>query len=488
MSQEIRVRFAPSPTGYLHIGGARTALFNYLFAKSQKGTFVLRIEDTDLERSTAQYEQSILEELRWLGLNWDEGPLVGGDFGPYRQTERLEIYNQYIEQLIREGQAYYCFCSKEELEREREECLAKKETPKYSGRCRNLTSEQIEKYRAEGRVPVVRFRVPEKQTIVVDDLVRGKIDFDSDLIGDFVIVKSDGVPIYNFAVTIDDVTMKITHVIRGDDHVSNTPKQILIYNALNFPQPKFAHISMILGSDRTRLSKRHGATSLTHYRQMGFLPEALVNYLALLGWSPEGDQEFFSLEQLIEQFSLAKVAKNPAVFDNDKLKWMNGHYIRKIPLETVVNLALPYLQSAGYLPEQLSWEQHEQLTAFVNAARERLNVISEIMDYADVFYGDKLPELAEKEIGILKQPQVPQVFELIIGKLNQLINYSPESILNMLKETLKESKLGGKKVMMPLRVALTGRTTGLELYDIISILGKERSVERISQCLQNLPV
>lgn len=479
MDQKIRVRFAPSPTGFLHIGGARTALFNYLFARKQGGTFVLRIEDTDLERSTAQYEQAILEELRWLGLSWDEGPLVGGEYGPYKQTERLEIYQQYIDQLLREGHAYHCFCSKEELEQDRERSLARKEMPIYSGRCRNLTAEQVEKLRAEGRSSVIRFRTPQKRTIVLDDLVRGRIDFDSDLIGDFVIVKSDGVPIYNFAVTIDDVTMEITHVIRGDDHVSNTPKQMMIYDALDFPQPKFAHISMILGPDRTRLSKRHGATSLTHYREMGFLPEALVNYLALLGWSPEGDQEIFSLENLIEQFSLDRVAKNPAIFDNDKLRWMNGNYIRKTSLERLAELALPYLQEAGYLPDKLSEEQSKQLMAFLRAALERLNVISEIVDYAPMIYGDKLPELTEKELNILNEPQVPQVFNLVCSKLELLTDYSPEGVLNTLKETIKESKLGGKKVMMPLRVALTGRTTGLELYDLISILGKQRSIERI---------
>jgi nondiscriminating glutamyl-tRNA synthetase len=479
VDQKIRVRFAPSPTGFLHIGGARTALFNYLFARKQGGTFVLRIEDTDLERSTAQYEQAILEELRWLGLSWDEGPLVGGEYGPYKQTERLEIYQQYIDQLLREGHAYHCFCSKEELEQDRERSLARKEMPIYSGRCRNLTAEQVEKLRAEGRSSVIRFRTPQKRTIVLDDLVRGRIDFDSDLIGDFVIVKSDGVPIYNFAVTIDDVTMEITHVIRGDDHVSNTPKQMMIYDALDFPQPKFAHISMILGPDRTRLSKRHGATSLTHYREMGFLPEALVNYLALLGWSPEGDQEIFSLENLIEQFSLDRVAKNPAIFDNDKLRWMNGNYIRKTSLERLAELALPYLQEAGYLPDKLSEEQSKQLMAFLRAALERLNVISEIVDYAPMIYGDKLPELTEKELNILNEPQVPQVFNLVCSKLELLTDYSPEGVLNTLKETIKESKLGGKKVMMPLRVALTGRTTGLELYDLISILGKQRSIERI---------
>ncbi|HHV71565.1 MAG TPA: glutamate--tRNA ligase [Clostridia bacterium] len=486
VGENVRVRFAPSPTGYLHIGGARTSLFNYLFAKKHNGTFVLRIEDTDLERSTAEYEQAILEELRWLGLNWDEGPLVGGDYGPYRQTERLEIYHKYVNQLIEEGHAYYCFCTKEELDKEREERLARKEMPIYSGRCRNLTPEQIEKFRAEGRTPTVRFRVPEHKIIVVDDLVRGKIEFNTDLIGDFVIVKPDGVPIYNFAVTIDDVTMKITHVIRGDDHVSNTPKQIMIYDALNFPQPKFAHISMILGPDRTRLSKRHGATSLTHYREMGFLPEALVNYLALLGWSPESGEEFFTLDQLIQEFSLDRVAKNPAVFDNDKLKWMNGHYIRKSPLKRIVDLAIPYLQKAGFVGDDLSGEEYERVTAIVKAAVERLNVVSEITEHAEVFYKDELPPLGEKERKILQEPQVPQVFDLVCTKLENLSDFSSESVLEMLKETIKESKLSGRKVMMPLRVALTGRTSGLELYDIISILGKDRAIRRIEQSLQNL--
>ena len=324
VEKEMRLRFAPSPTGPFHIGGARSALFNWLLARKHGGKLVLRIEDTDLERSSKESEENIKAALRWLGMDWDEGPEVGGPYGPYYQTQRLDIYRQYTEQLLASGQAYHCYCTEEELETERQALLAKGETPRYGGRCRNLSEEEKAALEAAGRKPVVRFRVPEGQDIVFQDMVRETVRFESAGVGDFVIVKSDGIPVYNYAVVIDDMLMKITHVIRAEEHLSNTPRQWLLYKALGFEAPQFGHISLILGKDRSKMSKRHGATSVEQYRQLGYLPEAIVNFLALLGWAPPGEEELFTSQELIEKFSMDRVAKNPAVFDVDKLNYINA--------------------------------------------------------------------------------------------------------------------------------------------------------------------
>lgn len=330
MSEQIRVRFAPSPTGPFHIGGARSALFNWLLAKKYTdGKFVLRIEDTDRVRSTKESEENIKAALKWLGLDWNEGIDVGGEYGPYRQTERLDIYKKFTDKLLAEGKAYYCYCTEEEIEAERQALRAQNKMPLYGGHCRNLTPEQIAKYEAEGRKPVIRFRTPCDQSVKFDDMVRGKMSFDSNGIGDFVIVKADGIPVYNYAVVIDDALMHITHVIRAEEHLSNTPRQVVLYEALGFPVPKFGHISLILGKDHTKMSKRHGATSVEQYKNLGYLPEAIVNFLALLGWAPQSEQEIFSIDELIKEFSMDHVAKNPAVFDIDKLNWINAQYMKK---------------------------------------------------------------------------------------------------------------------------------------------------------------
>ena len=316
---KMKVRFAPSPTGPFHIGGARSALFNWLLARKEGGTFLLRIEDTDLARSTRESEENIKAALKWLGMDWDEGIDVGGEHGPYRQTERLDIYNEVTQRLLDEDKAYRCYCTEEELEAVRQEQLERGETPKYNGHCSHLTEEQIAEYEKEGRKHTVRLRVPLNQTIAFDDMVRGHVSFESNGVGDFVIVKSDGIPVYNYAVVIDDHTMEVTHVIRAEEHLSNTPRQIAIYNALGWEVPTFGHISLILGKDYKKMSKRHGATSVDQYRQLGYLPEAIDNFLALLCWAPDGEQELFTQEELIQNFSMDRVAKNPAVFDIDKL-------------------------------------------------------------------------------------------------------------------------------------------------------------------------
>lgn len=479
--ENIKVRFAPSPTGPLHIGGARSALFNYLLARRFGGKMVLRIEDTDLERSSRQSEENIIESLKWLGLDWDEGPDVGGEYGPYRQTERLEIYTEIAQKLIDQGLAYRCYCSEEELEEQRQAFIAKGELPRYSGCCRNLTKEQEEKFIGEGRKPVIRFKVPQDQMIIINDLVRGTVNFESNGIGDFVIIKSDGIPTYNFAVTVDDHLMKITHVIRAEEHLSNTPRQILIYEALGWEKPTFAHISLILGKDKTKMSKRHGATSVVQYREQGYLPEAVVNFLALLGWAPGGEEEIFTMEQLIEQFSLDRVAKNPAVFDMDKLKWINGYYIRQSPIEKITDLALPYFKEGGFLSEEINEEQYQWAKMIVTAVQEKIHALSEIIDYMPVFTGEEVIMENEEAAQVLQEEQVLQVIEALRSKLAEMDTLEPEGVKKALKAITKETKLGGRKVYMPIRVALTGQMHGPELHYIIPILGKDLIEKRLAK-------
>lgn len=485
MEGKVRVRFAPSPTGPLHIGGARSALFNWLLARKFGGTMIVRIEDTDLERSSRESEENILNALKWLGLDWDEGIQQGGEHGPYRQTERLEIYREYAKKLLESGQAYYCYCSEEELEAERQALLAKGEMPRYMGKCRNLTEEERNRYEAEGRKPVIRFRVPDNENIVVPDLVRGNVVFESNGIGDYVIVKSDGIPTYNFAVVLDDALMEITHVVRGEEHLSNTPRQLMIYEALGLKAPQFAHVSLILGKDRSKMSKRHGATAIEQYQRLGYLPEALVNFLVLLGWSPEGEEEIFTLQQLIDQFSLDRVAKNPAVFDLDKLNWLNGYYIRQSSVERITEMAVPYLQEAGYLPTGVDAES-SWLKLLVASVQEYLAHVSEITEHVNIYFIDDFDFESEEAKEILKDEDFSKVAALFREKLGAEEQLTPEGTKALLKALTKELKLGGKKVYMPLRVALTGQTHGPELYYIIPILGKEKALNRLDATIAKL--
>lgn len=484
--QEIRVRFAPSPTGPFHIGGARSALFNWLVAKKHGGKLVLRIEDTDLERSSRESEENIKEALRWLGIQWDEGVDVGGPYGPYRQTERLDIYRRYTEQLLASGQAYYCYCTDEELEAERQELLAKGEMPRYTGRCRHLTEADRERLAAEGRKPTVRFKVPENKQIVINDMVRGQVTFDSNGIGDFVLVKSDGIPVYNYAVVIDDALMHISHVIRAEEHLSNTPRQVLLYEALGFDIPTFGHISLILGKDRTKMSKRHGATSVQQYRDLGYLPEAIVNFLALLGWAPVGEQEIFSLNELIEQFSMDRVGKSPGVFDIDKLNWINAHYIRQASPERVLELALPHLSKAGYVNAAQAESEREWLLKVIAAVQEHISYAAQVVDHVDVFFNDDIEFENAEAKAVLSDETIPLVMDLFKTKLLGLATVDAASVQAMMKSITKELKLGGKKVYMPIRVVLTGKTHGPELVTLIPILGAKRTLDRMAQTLAKL--
>ncbi len=478
-----KVRFAPSPTGPLHIGGARSALFNWLYARHCGGKFLIRIEDTDLDRSKREYEEEILLSLKWLGLDWDEGIQVGGENGPYRQTERLDIYREYAQKLLETGYAYHCYCTEEELAAEREAFMSKGELPRYGGRCRDLCQADREKFEAEGRRPVLRFKVPRDGRVIVDDMVRGKVDFDCQGIGDFIIVKSDGIPTYNFAVVVDDHLMGINHVIRAEEHLTNTPRQILIFKALDWEIPSFAHISLILGKDRSKMSKRHGATSLEQYREMGYLPEALFNFLALLGWSPGGEDEILTREEIISRFSLDKVAKSPAVFDLDKLNWINGYYIRQSPVERIVELSLPYLQKGGYVSPEPSEMDLIQVRAMVSVVRNYLSNLSEITQHVEMFFKDPVYEQQDVQ-DVLKQEQVMEVLGKAKEKILAAGPLDEEGAKAIIKKLPKELRLGGKKVFMPLRVALTGRIQGPELYQVIPALGTEKTVSRLEKAME----
>lgn len=477
---EIRVRFAPSPTGPLHIGGARSALFNYLWARNNKGKFIVRSEDTDLERSSRESEHNILEALRWLNIQWDEGIEVGGEHGPYRQTDRLALYQEYTEKLLEGGHAYYCYCSEEELDQERQALIAKGETPRYLGKCRNLTAEQRAVLETEGRKPVVRFRVPETQAIHINDQVRGDVVFDSDGIGDYVLVKSDGIPTYNFAVVVDDVTMKITHVIRGEEHLSNTPRQVLIYQALELQAPKFAHVSLILNTEGGKMSKRDGDTAVLDYQKKGYLPEAIINFIAMLGWAPSGEEEFYTLDELADVFSLDRVSKSPAVFDLQKLKYINAHYIKAAAPERLAELALPYVGEMGILPQgERSEVQQQWFIGFIEAISEKISYMAEVKDFVHYFHGAVPLEPVGEALEVLRGEQVPEVLGLFGEKVRGVELLSVATVKVLLKQLAKELKLGGKFVYMPIRVALTGQMHGPELYDVIPLLGRENVLKRL---------
>lgn len=479
----MRVRFAPSPTGPFHIGGARSALFNWLLARKTGGKLILRIEDTDLERSSRESEENIKNALKWLGIDWDEGIDIGGEYGPYRQTERLPIYAEYTERLLASGKAYRCYCTDQELDAERQKLMAEGQTPRYLGKCRQLTAADEAALLAEGRKPTVRFRVPENQDITFQDAVRGTVSFDSNGIGDYVIVKSDGIPVYNYAVVLDDALMKITHVVRAEEHLSNTPRQILLYQALGLPLPIFGHVSLILGKDRSKMSKRHGATSVEQYKALGYLPEALVNFLALLGWSPVGEQEIFSSAELIELFSLDHVAKNPAVFDIDKLNWINSQYLKRLDLGTLTDMALPHLREAGLIEAELTAERKAWVTQVVGAVREYISFAAQIPEHAAVFFQDEITMENDETADVLRDPDVPQVMEAFLNKLAAMDPVDGEQVQAALKAVGKELKLGGKKVFMPVRVALTGKMHGPELIALIPLLGVARTTVRIRRSL-----
>ena len=475
----IRVRFAPSPTGHLHVGGARTALFNWLFAKNQKGIFVLRIEDTDRTRSTLEANQAIIDGLRWLGLDWDEGPEIGGKYGPYFQTERVQIYKDYVQKLLNDGKAYFCYCTPEELEEQRKLAEERKEAPRYNGRCRKLSPEEKRDLIKAGRKAVIRFMLPPIGHTTVHDLIRGAVEFENDLLDDFVVLKSDGMPTYNFAAVVDDTLMKITHVIRGDDHLSNTPRQVLLYEAFGWEPPQFAHLPMILGPDRTRLSKRHGATSVVAYKEMGYLPEAMVNYLVRLGWA-KGDQEIFTREELIEKFSLDEVGKSPAIFDLEKLDWMNAYYIRKLSLEEIIELAKPALEKAyGKI-------EGEKLKEIVRLEQERLKKIPDIIALTDYFFAEEIKYDEAAVEKYLKEPQAAKIFKELSQRLAKVETFIKDKIEEVFRGLASELGIKAKEIIHPARVALTGRAESPPMFEVVELIGKEKTLKRLENAVHFL--
>ncbi len=483
METDLKVRFAPSPTGPFHIGGARSALFNWLLARHTGGKFLVRIEDTDLARSSRESEENIKESLRWLGLDWDEGIDVGGENGPYRQTERLPLYKKEVERLIAEGKAYYCYCTQEELEAERQAQLAEGKTPVYGGRCRHLSEEERQKYEAEGRKPVVRLRVPTDEVYAFDDMVRGHVEFQSSGVGDFIIMKSDGIPVYNFAVVIDDALMKCTHVIRAEEHLSNTPRQIAIYRALGYPIPKFGHISLILGADHKKMSKRHGATSVTAYKEMGYLQGAMVNYLALLGWAPKGEEEIFSRDELIREFSMDRVSSNDAVFDIQKLNHINFQYMKKLSAEELTDFLLPFLEKAGYVREPLSAEKRAWLVKVTEFLRDRISFGAEAPEQMKMFFTDVPPFEDEEVISIMKKETSATILARYIEAIESAADFTEEALTDAFKALMKETGIKGRDAFEPVRIALTGVTKGPGMYAMMILFGKEETLSRLHKGL-----
>ena len=472
MSARSRVRFAPSPTGLLHVGNARTALYNWLFARHTGGAYILRIEDTDVDRSEVRHEAQLIEDLRWLGLDWDEGPGVEGPHAPYRQSERLGIYREHTDRLLAEGKAYRCFCTTEELEAERREAAASHQPQVYAGRCRSIPEAESARRAAAGEAFAVRLRIPD-HPLRFHDLVRGVVEFPNEAVSDFILVRSSGMPVYNYVVTLDDALMEITHVIRGDDHISNTPKQVAIYEAFGWNPPEFAHLSTILGSDRERLSKRHGATSVASFREMGILPEALVNYLALLGWGAEGGtREIFSLEDLVKEFRLERVTASPAVFDWEKLHWLNRHYLKAADPERVAELAwahfgdlLPKQDAAA--PQIHAW--FGKLLALFLPAVSQLDELPAKAGF--VFHFDPAAARANEEnAAILASEAAQKVLAAFAARVRpHVAEVTPEQFKAWMNEIKAETGAKGKDLFHPVRIALTGTHSGPEFDKLIPI-------------------
>ncbi len=477
-SRPVRVRFAPSPTGMLHIGGARTALFNWAYARSQGGKFLLRVEDTDTERHSEQSLQSILDSLRWLGLDWDEGPEVGGEYGPYFQSQRMEHYQQAMERGLQEGWLYRCFATPEELQRQREEARAAKRNWKFDPRFRNLSAQEAEARAQAGEAFVLRFRVPSGQSIVIDDHIRGQVVFSSDEVEDWVAVRPNCMPTYNFVCALDDAAMEISHVIRGEEHLVNTPKQIMVYQALDLEPPQYAHVPLILGKDGKKLSKRTGDTALGDYIAKGYPAPALFNFLCLLGFSIDDKTEIFSREELIQAFDLRRISKAGAIFDTDKLHWLCGDFIRKMPLVELRQALAPFLQEAGLIDADDSDSQ--PLNQLVAAFQERLSLFSEIVPQARGLFGE-FPAYDEKAQKALGGDNVGRILGLVAAALEQE-SWPPANFAGLVKEVAAAEELGMGKVMKPVRAALTGTLGGPDLGSVLQILGRERSLRRLKEC------
>lgn len=485
MSNDIRVRYAPSPTGHLHIGNARTALFNYLFARNQGGKFIIRIEDTDKKRNIEGGEESQLKYLKWLGIDWDESIDVDGGYGPYRQSERNDIYEQYYKELLDKGLAYKCYCTEAELEAEREAQSDSKEFAGYSGRCRHLTAEEREQFECEGREPSVRFHVPEGKVYAFDDMVKGHVSFESDGVGgDFVIVKKDGTPTYNFAVAVDDYLMKISHVLRGDDHISNTPKQLMIYEALEWKAPIFGHMTLIVNESRKKLSKRDESIIqfIEQYEELGYLPDALFNFITLLGWSPGGEEEIYSKEELIQAFTPERLSKSPALFDKQKLAWMNNQYIKKTEIEKLVEISLPHLVKAGRVRDHMSEEELGWTKDLIALYQEQMSFGAEIVELSGLFFKDEV-DMDDEAKAVIADEDVPVVLGAFLEEVEQSAEFNADHVKSIIKAVQKGTGQKGKKLFMPIRVATTGQTHGPDLPKAIALLGREKVINRLKQIL-----
>lgn len=482
---KVRVRYAPSPTGNLHIGNARTALFNYLFAKHYGGDFVLRIEDTDFKRNKEEGERSQLKYMAWLGLDYDEGIGKEKEFGPYRQSERIEIYQKYAEQLLAEDKAYKCYMTAEELEAEREEQVANGLPPRYSGKHAHLTKEEQDQFEKEGRKPSIRIRVPQDRTYSFNDMVKGELSFEGKDFGDFVIVKNDGVATYNFAVAIDDHLMEISHVLRGDDHVSNTPKQLVVYEALGFKPPIFGHMTLIVNENKKKLSKRDETIIqfIEQYDDLGYLPEALFNFITLLGWSPEGEQEIFTREEFVKIFDEKRLSKSPAFFDNNKLTWINNQYIKAQPLERIVNLALPFFVKEGVATQEEVDNNRAWFEKLISLYQPQMSYGAEIVELTKQFFVEEI-KFDEEELEILKQDTTVAVFEDFLEKLEVAGDFTSENIKTLIKTIQKDTGVKGKNLFMPIRIASTGSMHGPELNTSLELLGRDRVVARVKAALE----
>ncbi len=480
---EVRVRFAPSPTGYLHIGGARTALFNWLFARKMGGKLILRIEDTDIARLKEDSVSQILTSLKWLGINWDEGPEVGGDHGPYYQSERFDIYKKYCQQLVDEGKAYYCFCTPEELEAEREKQRQAKQPFRYARTCRDFTPDEVKARIDAGASYSVRLKIPAEGNVVVHDLIHGDVTFNMDQYDDFVIMKSNGIPTYNFAVVIDDHLMGMTHVMRAEEHLSNTPKQLLVYEAFGWEPPKFGHMSMILAPDRSKLSNRHGATSVEEFRSQGYVAEAIVNYLTLLGWGPGDEREMFSLQETVELFELEQMSKKAAVYDTKKLTWMNGQYLSELPLEKILPEVKPFFIKDGYVDEAWFAENEEYFAKLVDTVRVRVKTLQEIADASDYFFKD-VESYDEKGVAKHFKPEAVALLEQCIAAVEADDVYSLETTEAAYNKIAADNGLALGKVIHPTRLALTGRTVSPGMFDVMVLLGKKKTLERLHKAVE----
>lgn len=493
MYDEIRTRFAPSPTGPLHLGSARTALFNWLYCKKNSGKFILRIEDSDRGRSREEFEIDIADGLAWLGLSWDEGPETPDVYGPYRQSERQEIYKKYIDKLLESKKAYYCYCTEEELEAERQEQEKKHLPPRYSGHCKNLSREELAKFKAENRKPSIRFEIPTNNhgKIKFKDIIHGEIEFDSSLIGDFIIVKNSGEPIFLLTNIIDDAEMKISHVIRGDDHLSNTPKQIMLADALDLLIPDYAHLPMILNPDRTKLSKRKNPTSLTHdFRDKGYLPEAMINFLAFLGWTPKAKmktsaddktEEFFTLDELVDEFDLSQVSKSPAIFDEKKLDYLNGYYIRKMSLGDLAKNCMPYLIRAGLIKKE-----DGKILDVIGLVQERMKKLSEAPELTSFFF--QKPKY-DKELLIAKNSDKSTTQKALLESkkiLEKETDFSCDSIEQLLRALADKINIPAGKILWPIRVALSGKAASPGVFELIEYFQKQETLERIQSAIDML--